>query len=140
MTGCSDAHLGGRGGLGGLLTEGLEDFGAEVLGSGDGTAGAGFVTGGLDRAVGLGAGHGLAGWRGAFSHFPVRICSGSLFGTMAIGATRTCDTGVLLADGTGFGPQLADLLGDLTAGEIRIGLTRHSCRTGGLLSSGFTMF
>ena len=140
MTGGSHSHLGRCCGLGGLLTEGLEDLSAQVLSACDGATGAGLITGGLHRAVGLGPGHGLSGWRRAFSHFPVSISGGSLLGTVAIGSGGTGNASVLLADCTGFGPQLAHLLSDLPAGEIRIGLTGHSGCAGGLLTSGFAMF
>ena len=140
MTGRGDTHLGRRCGIGSLLTEGLEDFGAEILGSRDRATGAGFVAGGLDRAVGLRSGHGLTGSRGAFAHLPMGISGGSLLGSMTIRTAGTGDTSIVLADRTGFRPELAHLLSNLTAGEIGVGLTGHSCCAGGLLTSRFAMF
>ena len=139
VAGGGDAHLVGGGGLWSLLTEGLEHFRAEVLGPGDGAAGAGLVAGGLHRAVGLGAGHGLTVACGAFTHLPVGIGGSSLLGTVAVGAGRASHTTTLLVAGAGLGAQFTHLLGQLTAGEIRIGLTGNSGCTGGLLAGGLAM-
>ncbi len=52
---------------------------------------------------------------------------------MAIGACGAAHSGTLLVAGTGLGPQLTHLLGQLAAGEIRIGLPCDGGCTGGLL-------
>ena len=139
VAGGGDAHLGRSGGSGSGLTEGLEDFGTQVLGTGDRTAGAGLVTGGFHRAVGLGAGHGLATGRGAFTHLPVGISGSGLLGAVAVGTGGAGHTSALLVAGTGLGAQLTHLLCELTAGEVRVGLTGNGCCTGGLLASGFAV-
>ena len=139
MAGGGDAHLGGSCGSWSRLTEGLEDFSTQVLRACDGTAGAGFIAGGFDRAVGLGSSHGLASRGRAFTNFPMGICSCSLLSAVAVGTGGAGHTSALLVAGAGLGAQLAHLLGQLTAGEIRVGLTSNGCRTGGLLASGFAV-
>ena len=103
MAGGGDAHLGRSGGSGSGLAEGLEDFGAQVLGTGDRTAGAGFVAGGFHRAVGLGAGHGLAACGGAFTHLPVGISGSGLLGAVAVGTGGASHTSALFVKGAGLG-------------------------------------
>ena len=58
---------------------------------------------------------------------------------MAVGTGGARNTGTLLVACTGLGAQLAHLLGQLTAGEIRVGLTGNSSGTGGLLTGGFAV-
>ena len=119
------------------LTEGLEDFSTEVLSTSDRTASAGFVTGGLHRAIGLGTGDNLSSGSLTFTHFPMGI--GSLLGAMTVGSRRTRDPGALFRTRTRLGTQFTNLLREFTAGEIWIGLAGHCCSTRGLFASGFSM-
>ncbi len=58
---------------------------------------------------------------------------------MAIGTCRTGHTCALLVASTGLGTEFTHLLGELTAGEIRIGLAGDSGGTGGLLTGCFAV-
>ena len=131
MAGGGDAHLGGLVASCGLTAaEGLEDFGAEVLGPGDRAAGGRFVTGGFRRAVGLGAGDGLTREGLAHTHLPGGIRGCGLLGAMAIGATGAGSAVASRTRRTGFALELTNLLCQLTGTEVGVDLTGHSSCTG----------
>ena len=67
------------------------------------------------------------------------ISSCGLLGAVAVGTGGAGHTSALLVAGACLGAQLAHLLGQLTAGEIGIGLTSNCSGTGGLLACGFAM-
>ena len=129
VAGVADPHLGGLGGHGAALTEGLEHLGAQVFGAGDRPAGGGLIAGGLHRAVGLGAGDDLAAAGFAYPHLPMGVSGGLLLGAMTVGATGTGSRAIAGAASTAhLGFQFPHLLRQLAAGEVGVALAGHRCR------------
>ena len=126
MAGGAHPHLGGLAAGHFALTEGIKDFSSEVLGARDCAAGGRIVAGGFWRAVGLGAGHHLAGQGLADAHLEARLPLQGLLGAVAVGAGGA---GGPLAGGPSrahLAFEFAHLLGELTAAQIGVALTGHA--------------
>jgi hypothetical protein len=140
MGGGRHTNLGGCGWRWSALTEGLKDLRTEIFRTSNGTTSAGFITRRLDGAIGLRACHSLTSRGLRLTHFPVSISGGGLLGSVSIWASWTRYASALLATGSGLRAKLTHLLSELSAGEIRIGLTGHCGSTCGLFSCCFSMF
>ena len=136
MAGGGDAHLGRLLRCGLALAEGLEHLSTEVFSTGDRTAGGSLVAGGLDRTVGLGAGHGLTAEGLTGANFPMGISGSGLLGAMAIGAGGpggcTSRFATEFGSRTTLAAQFTHLERQLTAAHIRVALASNRSGTAGL--------
>ena len=136
MAGGGDAHLGGLLRCGLALAEGLEHLSTEVFSAGDRTAGGGLVAGGLDRTVGLGAGHGLTAEGLTGANFPMGISGSGLLGAVAIGTGGTggCTSRFATEFGssTALAAQFTHLERQFAAAHVGVALASHRGGTAGL--------